>query len=207
MSRICNSICNNSFANHVKLACTSDAGKQVGISSDYKKNKTERLGNFLLAPVRTVPSAINATSRASKFCAKGALNATSRTLNFCTKTAMNPQVIAVVLTAAPILVGANYIYPEQTRNAMSYSQPVVNFMTKIFSTVVGKSTEFMTAASGTISAQSKTIEDVAKFVAFAVSTATVVGVGMRYCGRIAQEQIKNAFYAKPSANTQVTQEV
>lgn len=197
MSEIC-----NTFANHIKLAYTSDAGKQVGIPSDYKKNKTEKVGSFLLVPVRNVPNAINASSRAFRFCAKGALNATSRTLDFCTKTAMNPQVIVVVLTATPILVGSHYLYREYTTDkVINLSEPIVNATITALETAGTQAENIMTVASKAIQGHLGTIKEVTKFVAFAGSAATVIGVGARYCGRITQEQIKNAFYAKPNADT------
>lgn len=178
MSRICNSLCNNSFANHVKLACTSDAGKQVGISSDYKKNVKEKVGNFLLWPVRNVPSA--------------ALNGTCHAFKAVKNIVTNPQCVAVAATAGTVLAGSYQLYPTQTKTVLSSFDFFKKHALEGFDAIKN---------------QNDAIANAVRFVAFAGLTATVVGVGMRYCGRITQEQIKNAFYAKPSANTQVAQEV
>ncbi len=144
---------NMSMINYAKLAIAGDAGKYVGIGSNYEKKSLEKVGNTLLTPAQELPKTVVNLSRWG--------------FNWTVKQMCDPNVITVGLTATAMIGGTFAFYPEFSRDK---SAQLFNIAGGVAQTALKFVGQYIT-------------RDSVKLVGYTALASCILGLGTRTLGR------------------------
>lgn len=169
-----------SIINYAKLAIAGDAGKFVGIGSNYEKKHLERIGSGLLMPAQELP--------------KKVVDLTCAGYHWTVNQLCNPNVITVSLTTSAMVGGTFAFYPQFSKEKTTQLAGLAH---EAGSNIIDFAAKYIKS-------------DILWLAAYISVATCILGVGARTLGRFQNRRLMDPFNRQQQAINivpQITQDV